>query len=69
MTAHCNNSDQSKRWLKIRREVWNYSAGTELFSETWMLLGKRRQPTDGRENTPISIFHLLLEKLHHCKIK
>lgn len=27
----------------------------ELFCEIWTLLGKRRQPTDGRENTPFRL--------------
>lgn len=51
----CKNPDQSKCWLKTRHEVWNGCAKRELFCEIWTLLGKRRQPTDGRENTPFRL--------------
>lgn len=51
----CKNPDQSKCWLKTRHDVWNGCAKRELFCEIWTLLGKRRQPTDGGENTPFRL--------------
>lgn len=60
MVADCKNTDQSKRWLKIRRDVCNGCAQTELFCKAWMLSGSKMQPTDRRENNP---FHLYFPSL------
>lgn len=60
MAADCKDTDQSKHWLKIRRDVCNGCAQTELFCKAWMLLGSKRQPTDRGENNPFHLYFLSL---------
>lgn len=68
MTVDYKNPDQSKRWLKIRHE---------MAVQEWICLVKLgcyweredSQQMEGKIFPSVLIFHLLVEKLHHCKIK